>query len=205
LRKYWHVIKIGIENTLVYRVNFLFRVIFGLIPLIATLSLWRAIYSGEQTGIAGYSLAEMTSYYLVVTIVDALTAVSDDDWQIAADIKDGNISQFLIKPLDYLTYRLCLFGAGRIIYTAVALSYVSALPLRGWADHLHGGSVCAGDPVHFLAPELLCFSGGWRDLGVVYGVNRADRSSPVFHFLRAGVAGVLAAGGFNFNLHRVRF
>jgi ABC-2 type transport system permease protein len=120
LRKYWHVIKIGIENTLVYRVNFLFRVIFGLIPLIATLSLWRAIYAGGQTGIAGYSLAEMTSYYLVVTIVDALTAVSDDDWQIAADIKDGNISQFLIKPLDYLTYRLCLFGAGRIIYTAVA-------------------------------------------------------------------------------------
>jgi len=120
LRKYWHVIKIGIENTLVYRVNFLFRVLFGLIPLIATLSLWRAIYSGEQKGIAGYSLAEMTSYYLVVTIVDALTAVSDDDWQIAADIKDGNISQFLIKPLDYLTYRLCLFGAGRIIYTAVA-------------------------------------------------------------------------------------
>jgi ABC-2 type transport system permease protein len=120
LRKYWHVIKIGIENTLVYRVNFLFRVIFGLIPLIATLSLWRAIYAGEQTGIAGYSLAEMTSYYLVVSIVDALTAVSDDDWQIAADIKDGNISQLLIKPLDYLTYRLCLFGAGRIIYTAVA-------------------------------------------------------------------------------------
>lgn len=120
MRKYWHVIKIGIENTLVYRVNFLFRVIFGLIPLIATLSLWRAIYAGGQTGIAGYSLAEMTSYYLVVTIVDALTAVSDDDWQIAADIKDGNISQFLIKPLDYLTYRLCLFGAGRIIYTAVA-------------------------------------------------------------------------------------
>ena len=120
MRKYWHVIKIGIENTLVYRVNFLFRALFGLIPLIATLSLWRAIYSGEHTAIAGYSLAEMTSYYLVVTIVDALTAVSEDDWQIAADIKDGNISQFLIKPLDYLTYRLCLFGAGRIIYTAVA-------------------------------------------------------------------------------------
>ena len=120
MRKYWHVIKIGIENTLVYRVNFLFRVLFGLIPLIATLSLWRAIYAGEQTAIAGYSLAEMTSYYLVVTIVDALTEVSEDDWQIAADIKDGNISQFLIKPLDYLTYRLCLFGAGRIIYTVVA-------------------------------------------------------------------------------------
>src|SRR5712671_4865884 len=63
----------------------------------------------------------MTSYYLFITIVDALTAVSEDDWQIAADIKDGNISQFLVKPIDYLTYRLCLFSAGRLIYTAVAL------------------------------------------------------------------------------------
>ena len=56
----------------------------------------------------------MISYYLVVTIVDMLTAVNEDDWQIAADIKDGNISQFLVKPIDYLTYRLCLFGAGRL-------------------------------------------------------------------------------------------
>ena len=120
MRKYWHVLNIGIQNTLVYRVNFLFRVLFGLIPLFATLSLWRAIYSGRDVSVGGYTLAEMISYYLVIAIVDSLTAVSEDDWQIAADIKDGNISQFLVKPIDYLTYRLCLFGAGRLIYTAVA-------------------------------------------------------------------------------------
>ncbi len=115
------IINIGIQNTLVYRVNFLFRVLFGLIPLMATISLWRAVYAGRHSSVGGYSLAEMISYYLVVTIVDALTAVSEDDWQIAADIKDGNISQFLIKPIDYLTYRLCLFGAGRLIYTVVSI------------------------------------------------------------------------------------
>lgn len=123
MKKYWHVIGIGIQNTLVYRVNFLFRACFGLIPLMATIYLWRAVFHSnpDQPAIAGYTLAAMTSYYLVATIVDALTAVAEDDWQIAADIKDGNISQFLLKPIDYLTYRLCLFGAGRIIYTGVAL------------------------------------------------------------------------------------
>src|SRR3954466_6481531 len=123
MRKYWHVIGIGIQNNLTYRFNFLARSVFGLIPLVAVLYVWRAIYAGKEPGqqnVATYSLAQMVSYYLLVTIVDALTAVSEDDWQIAADIKDGNISQFLIKPMDYLTYRLCLFGAGRIIYTAVA-------------------------------------------------------------------------------------
>jgi ABC-2 type transport system permease protein len=62
----------------------------------------------------------MISYYLLTTVVDALTAVNEDDWQIAADIKDGQISQFLLKPIDYLLYRLCLFVSGRITYLAVA-------------------------------------------------------------------------------------
>jgi ABC-2 type transport system permease protein len=53
--------------------------------------------------------------------VDALTAVNEDDWQIAADIKDGNISQFLLKPIDYLSFRLCLFVSGRLTYLAVAV------------------------------------------------------------------------------------
>jgi len=126
VKKYWHVLNIGIQNSLTYRVNFLFRIVFGFVPLLATIYLWRAIYAGKQTGaiIADYTLSQMTCYYLVVTIVDVLTAVSEDDWQIAADIKDGNISQFLLKPLNYLNYRLCLFFSGRLIYLVV-----SAIPL----------------------------------------------------------------------------
>jgi ABC-2 type transport system permease protein len=119
--KYLHVLNIGIQNQLVYRVNFLFRACFGLLPLIAMISIWRTIYAGQEQGVAGYTLAQMISYYLIVTIVDMLTAVNEDDWQIASDIKDGAISQFLVKPIDYLKYRLCLFFAGRLIYTAVAL------------------------------------------------------------------------------------
>ena len=126
MRKYRHVLSIGLQNNLTYRVNFLARALFGLIPLVAVLYLWRTIYAGKGADpkVASYSLAQMISYYLLVTVVDALTAVNEDDWQIAADIKDGNISQFLLKPMDYLTYRLCLYGAGRIGYLTVA-----AIPL----------------------------------------------------------------------------
>lgn len=122
MRKYWHVIGIGIQNNLTYRVNFLARTLFGFIPLLATIYLWRTIYEGKAPGalVGQYSLAEMISYYLVVTIVDALTAVNEDDWQIAADIKDGNISQFLLKPINYLWYRVCLYFSGRLTYLAVA-------------------------------------------------------------------------------------
>lgn len=144
--KYWHVIGVGLQNTLVYRVNFLFRAGFGLIPLMATILLWRAIYAEKGTGegIAGYTLAQMTTYYLVVSIVDMLTAVTDDDWQIAADIREGTFSQFLLKPLNYLAYRLCLYGAGRMVYTAVAL-----IPVGAFVCFMHDYVVLPPDAATF--------------------------------------------------------
>jgi ABC-2 type transport system permease protein len=121
MQKYLRVIKIGFENTLVYRVNFVVRAAFGLVPLLAMIYLWRTVYNGQSSNVGSYSLAGMISYYLLVTIVDTLTAVNEDDWQIAADIKDGNISQFLLKPINYLAYRLCLFVSGKVIFATASL------------------------------------------------------------------------------------
>lgn len=122
MKKYLHVLNIGIQNNLAYRFNFFARALFGFIPLLALLSVWRTIYASKAPGasVGPYTLAEMISYYLLATIADALTAVHDDDWQIANDIRDGAISQFVIKPIDYLWYRLVLFASGRIAYFAVA-------------------------------------------------------------------------------------
>jgi ABC-2 type transport system permease protein len=159
MRKYWHVIKIGFENTLVYRVNFLFRAGFGLIPLLATIYLWQTVYGGKTSPVGGYSLAGMISYYLLVTIVDTLTAVNEDDWQIAADIKDGNISQFLLKPINYLTYRLCLFFSGKIIFTAVSMVPVGIFIfcLRRYMVAPAGGWALAGFLLSTLLAGLLQF------------------------------------------------
>ncbi len=142
MTKYWHVLNIGIQNNLTYRFNFLARVLFGLIPLTAVLLLWRTVYSskGNDSTVASYTLAQMISYYLLITVVDALTAVNEDDWQIATDIKDGNISQFLLKPMDYLWFRLCLFVSGRLTYVAVAF-----VPLTLFILYLHQYFVLPAD------------------------------------------------------------
>ncbi len=122
LKKYLHVIGIGIQNNLTYRFNYLTRTLFSFIPLFAMLSLWRTIYASKDGGssLSGYTEAQMIFYYMMVAIVDLFTAVNEDDWQIAADIREGNISQFLLKPVDYLWYRLCLFFSGRIAYISMA-------------------------------------------------------------------------------------
>ena len=128
VKKYWHVINIGFQNNLQYRFNYLTRTLFSFIPLFALLSLWRTIYAGnERAGEQnGFSQEQMIFYYLLVAVVDVFTAVNEDDWQIAADIREGNISQFLLKPIDYLWYRLCLFFSGRIAFVTMALFPLAA-------------------------------------------------------------------------------
>lgn len=122
MRKYFHIIGIGLQNNLQYRFNYLTRTLFSFIPLFAMLSLWRTIYAGNGGAgeHSGFSQSQMIFYYLMVAVVDVLTAVNEDDWQIAADIREGRISQFLLKPVDYLWYRLSLFLSGRIAFVAMA-------------------------------------------------------------------------------------
>jgi ABC-2 type transport system permease protein len=120
LNKYLHVISIGLQNTFVYRWNFLMRVLFGLIPLTGTFFLWGAVYQGEGE-IAGYAFNGMISYFLALILLDSLASPTEDDFRIAADIKDGLINQFLLKPIDYLAYRFSLFWAYRLIYTTTTL------------------------------------------------------------------------------------
>ncbi|MCX6860263.1 MAG: ABC-2 family transporter protein [Verrucomicrobia bacterium] len=171
--KYTHVLSVGIQNTLVYRTNFLFRAAFGLVPLAATLFLWEAIYADKPTGtaIGAYTLAQMVSYYLLVTVVDAFTAVAEDDWQIAADIKDGAVSQFLLKPLDFLAYRLCLYLSGRVIYTSAALIPVAVFlffqrenlvgPAEPWGWILAPLSVLMAGLLQFLIAYTVALLSFW--------------------------------------------
>ena len=165
--KYGHVLSMGIQNTLVYRTNFLFRAAFGLVPLAATLFLWEAIYADKPAGaaIGAYTLAQMVSYYLLVTVVDSITAVAEDDWQIAADIKDGAVSQFLLKPLDFLAYRLCLYLSGRVIYTSVALIPV-AFFLFFQREYLVGPS----EPLGWVLAPLSVLMAGLLQFLIAYTV-----------------------------------
>jgi ABC-2 type transport system permease protein len=161
MKKYWHVIGIGLQSNLTYRFNYLTRTLFSFIPLFAMLSLWRTIYAGNHgaTPQNGFTQAQMVFYYMLVAVVDVFTAVNEDDWQIAADIRDGNISQFLLKPLDYLWYRMSLFVAGRLAFIMMAIIPLAIFIFcfRAYFVVPASGAALVVFPVSLLLTALLQF------------------------------------------------
>src|SRR5438309_6963277 len=119
--KYISVFNLGLQNTFVYRWNYFLRALFGLIPLAGTVFLWAAIFKERGGGLHGYDYGSMIYYYLLAILVSNLVTPTEDEWQIAADIREGQINSFLTKPLNYLGYRTGIFLAGRLVYTAVTI------------------------------------------------------------------------------------
>src|SRR5438045_6217977 len=121
MKKYLTVFNLGLQNTFVYRWNYFLRAVFGLIPLAGTIFLWRAIFNEPGGGMRGYTYGSMIYYYLLTILVSNLVTPTEDEWQIASDIREGQINSFLTKPLSYLAYRTSIFLAGRLVYIAVTI------------------------------------------------------------------------------------
>ena len=107
-----------------YRWNFLLRSLFGLFPLVGTVFIWRAIFEAKGGGINNFDYASVVYYFLLVLVLDSLITPGDDEWQVATDIRDGQMNSFLVKPMNYLVYRMALFVSNRLLYTVVTLPVV---------------------------------------------------------------------------------
>jgi ABC-2 type transport system permease protein len=127
IAKYAKIFDIGLQNTVVYRWNFLLRTVFGIVPLIGAVYLWRALFASRGAPIAGYEFGSMVYYFLLIILAENLITPTEDEWQIAADIRDGQINSLLAKPLNYLSYRISLYLGYRVVYTAVTLPLVLVL------------------------------------------------------------------------------
>jgi ABC-2 type transport system permease protein len=108
----------------VYRWNFFLRSLFGLFPLLGTVFIWRAIFEAKGGAINNFDYASIVFYFLLVLVLESLITPGDDEWQVAADIRDGQMNAFLVKPMNYLVYRVALFVSNRLLYTLVTLPVV---------------------------------------------------------------------------------
>jgi ABC-2 type transport system permease protein len=118
--KYRHAFLIGLQSNIVYRWNFGIRALFSLFHLAFVFILWGAAYHG-QTEIAGFSLDQTLTYFVVILVMQFFIGAFNEDYQISEDIRNGLINQFLLKPINYYLYRFSIFVAARLVSGLLAL------------------------------------------------------------------------------------
>jgi viologen exporter family transport system permease protein len=163
--KYVSVFNIGLQNTFVYRWNYFLRALFGLIPLAGTVFLWRAVFEERGGGLHGYDYSSMIYYYLLTLLVSNLVTPTEDEWQIAADIREGQINALLTKPMSYLAYRLSIFLSGRLVYTFVTLPPI-ALIFFYFRDYI----VLPQDPLTYLFATISIVMAAFIQFFITYSL-----------------------------------
>jgi ABC-2 type transport system permease protein len=136
LRLQAQIFSLGVQGNLIYRWNFLLRVLVGFVPLLGSVFLWTAVFHGRQA-FAGYTLTSMIAYFITLILLDTITVPNEDDFQIAEDIREGLINAILLKPLDYRLYRFHLYAAARLVHTAFALIPLAIAMI--WLGHYFHG------------------------------------------------------------------
>ncbi len=102
MKKYLTLIEITWQRALTYRFTVFAYRIGEMLEVIILVFMWSAIYESQPV-IKGYTLNEMISYVLIGNLID----VAIRNWMpnvIAGDIKNGTLSTFLTKPINYMYY-----------------------------------------------------------------------------------------------------
>mgnify|MGYP003350301425 CR=1 FL=1 len=131
LEKYRQAFLVGLQSNLVYRWNFAVRGFFSLFHLAAVFILWGAAFSGTTT-IGGFDLGQTFTYFITLLVLQFFISAFNEDYQISEEIRNGLINQFLLKPINYFTYRLSIFAAARLVSgLLIFLPIIVALPVIG--------------------------------------------------------------------------
>lgn len=145
LRIWGTVLRISIEERLVYRGDFALGTLMRFLPLLTQVFLWGAIFyavrsaDGEST-IAGFTYEEMIAYYLLTQVSRAFSSMPGLASMIALQIRNGEIKKYLIQPVDLIGFLLLGRIAHKLVYYIVAAGpfalvfYLCRDYFSGWPD-----------------------------------------------------------------------
>ncbi len=99
LEKYLQIFRMSWQNTFVYRLSLLTWRLRSFITLLSLYFFWWAVYNFNQE-IAGYTRDVMLTYIIGTSLMRSLIFSSRSN-QVSADIAQGNLNNYLLKPVKY--------------------------------------------------------------------------------------------------------
>jgi ABC-2 type transport system permease protein len=129
LNKYRHAFLVGLQSNIVYRWNFAVRGFFSLFHLAVVFILWGAAYAATPE-IGGFALGPTITYFVVLIVLQFFIGAFNEDYQISEEIRNGLINQFLLKPINYFSYRFSIYAAARLVSgSLVLIPLLVAMPI----------------------------------------------------------------------------
>lgn len=111
MRKYWAIFKVSWEKSLEYRADFIGHLGMGLINFLVMYFIWTAIFK-DRILFNGYTFSAMMTYILMTRFLH-FAMRGNIGRQIGDEIKEGRISSYLIKPINYTGWWFSTFFAER--------------------------------------------------------------------------------------------
>ena len=157
---WWTILRIALEERLVYRGDFALGTLMRFLPIVTQIFLWWAIFdslgSGSGGQVVGYRFQDMVAYYLLTMVCRAFSSMPGLASGIAAQIRTGEIKKYLIQPVDMLGFLLATRVAHKLAYYSVAL-LPFALVFYLCRGYFVDGWPAAGTLAGFVASLLLSF------------------------------------------------
>jgi ABC-2 type transport system permease protein len=122
LAKYWNIFRASLIERMVYRLDFLLGTVLRFLPMVTTILLWQAIYTGSgREELGNFTLREMIAYLLLVHISRMFSSMPGLAARIAQDIRDGNLKKYLLQPINMIAYLLSYRIAHKVAYIATSI------------------------------------------------------------------------------------
>ncbi|MCP4189649.1 MAG: ABC transporter permease [Planctomycetaceae bacterium] len=124
---WWTILKIALEERLVYRGDFALGTLMRFLPIVTQIFLWAAIFEGmngdaqDTSGtIRDYRYNDFVAYYLLTMISRAFSSMPALASGIGLQVRNGEIKKFLIQPIDMTGFLLLSRIAHKLAYYSVA-------------------------------------------------------------------------------------
>lgn len=117
---WWVILRIALEERLVYRGDFALGTLMRFLPIITQIFLWWAVFDAISGKLVGYSFEDMVAYYLLSMLARAFSSMPGLASTVAKQIRDGEIKKYIIQPVDLVGFMLLGRVAHKIAYYTVA-------------------------------------------------------------------------------------